>query len=325
MEKIPNPHDRLFKDVLSRKDAARDFLSNYLPRDLLPHIDLDTLEILKDSFVQDDLREYFSDLVYKVSLSGRSSYVYLLFEHKSHPEKHVSLQLLSYLQALWGLQLRQQGMPLSVVIPIVFYHGKEKWASKNDLLHLFSLQDKRFSDYVPDFKYIFFDLSQYPDEAIKGAILNRVALLLLKHVFDQDFTQRLPAIFSLLGELLEKETGMEYLETVIRYVFRTAENMTAENLRKIVESSLFKEKGEVVMATLAEKYREEGIQQGIQQGILEGLLEGIELGIGLKFGAQGLNLMPAIRQIKNPERLKAIKEAVKIAKSIQEISEVISG
>ena len=81
--------------------------------------------------------------------------------------------------------------------------------------------------------------------------------------------------------------------------------------------------------TLAEEYIEEGfqkgIQQGIQQGILEGLLEGIELCIGLKFGVQGINLMPAIRQIKDPERLRAIKEAVKIGESIEEIREVISG
>jgi hypothetical protein len=87
------------------------------------------------------------------------------------------------------------------------------------------------------------------------------------------------------------------------------------------------------MATLAEKYIEEGfqkgiqqgIQQGIRQGILEGLLEAIEIGIGLKFGAQGINLMPSIRQIKDLERLRAIKEAVKIAKSIEEIRQVISG
>jgi predicted transposase YdaD len=30
MEKIPNPHDRPFKDILSRKDAARDFLETVI-------------------------------------------------------------------------------------------------------------------------------------------------------------------------------------------------------------------------------------------------------------------------------------------------------
>jgi hypothetical protein len=116
-------------------------------------------------------------------------------------------------------------------------------------------------------------------------------------------------------------------------VFYTADGITAEKLKKIVETSLSKGKGEAVMTTLAEKYIEEGfqkgiqqgMQQGIQQGILEGLLEGIELGIGLKFGAQGVNLMPAIRQIKDPDRLKAIKEAVKVAKTIDDIKELISG
>jgi predicted transposase/invertase (TIGR01784 family) len=286
-------------------------------------MNLDTLEIMKDSFIKNDLKEYFSDLLYRVSLREQGAYVYLLFEHKSHPEKRISLQLLSYLNGIWEMQLRQGGMPLSVIIPIVLYHGREKWTARNDLLHLFSLKANWLSEYVPNFKYILFDLSSYPDEAIKGAVLNRVTLLLLKHVFDPDFAQSLPVIFSLLSELLEKETGMGYFETVIRYVFHTAENISAEKLKKIVETSLSKEEGEV-MTTLAEKYINEGMQKGIQQGILQGLLDGIELGLDLKFGAQGLELMRAIREIKDPERLKAIKETIRTAREIGKIREMIS-
>ncbi len=56
---------------------------------------------------------------------------------------------------------------------------------------------------------------------------------------------------------------------------------------------------------------------------MEGLLEGIELGIGLKFGARGMEVMPVVRKINNPDRLKAIKEAIKIASKISEIEEII--
>lgn len=66
-----------------------------------------------------------------------------------------------------------------------------------------------------------------------------------------------------------------------------------------------------------------GIQQGIQQGILEGLLEGIELGLELKFGAKGMKLMPAIRKIKDTDRLKAIKEGVKVATEVSELEKII--
>jgi len=80
--------------------------------------------------------------------------------------------------------------------------------------------------------------------------------------------------------------------------------------------------------TLAERLRNEGrqqgLQQGIQQGIHEGLVEAIELGLGIKFGTRGMKLMPAIRRIKDAEKLRAVKEAVKIAKNISEVKEVIA-
>ena len=136
---------------------------------------------------------------------------------------------------------------------------------------------------------------------------------------------------ALLRALLAKETAMEYIETVLRYVLNTVENMSAEEVKSMVEQSLSAEKGELVMA-LAERLRNEGRQQGlqqgivegIQQGIVEGLLEAIELGLGIKFGPQGMKLMPAIRRIQDAERLHAIKEAVKIAKHISEVKEVIA-
>jgi len=33
--KINNPHDRLFKETLSKKELAQSFLLNYLPQDIL--------------------------------------------------------------------------------------------------------------------------------------------------------------------------------------------------------------------------------------------------------------------------------------------------
>jgi hypothetical protein len=43
-----------------------------------------------------------------------------------------------------------------------------------------------------------------------------------------------------------------------------------------------------------------------QQGIRQGLLEAIELGLGLKFGDEGLELLPEISEIEDVEQLKAI-------------------
>ena len=68
---------------------------------------------------------------------------------------------------------------------------------------------------------------------------------------------------------------------------------------------------------------QQGIRQGIQQGIREGLTEGIELGLSLRFGDQGLTMMPAIRAIQDCERLRTIKDAIRAAKDISELKAVI--
>jgi predicted transposase YdaD len=47
---ISNPHDRFFKDVLSRREAARDFVLYYLPADVAALLDVESLVVSKDSF-----------------------------------------------------------------------------------------------------------------------------------------------------------------------------------------------------------------------------------------------------------------------------------
>jgi hypothetical protein len=133
-------------------------------------------------------------------------------------------------------------------------------------LHLMATTDKRLTAYIPDFSFILFDLSKYSDDRIKGAVLSRVGVLLFKHVFTPGYEEKLPEILGLLKALLEKQTGLQYIEIIIRYILRTAENMTATDLKKMVEENLSVDQGEMTM-TLAEKLIQEGIQQGIQQGI----------------------------------------------------------
>jgi len=82
--------------------------------------------------------------------------------------------------------------------------------------------------YIPDFKFEFYDLSRFTDEKIKGTVMARVMLLLLKHISDPDIVDKLPDILALMKELMEKETGLQYFETVLRYLFSTMDNVSAE-------------------------------------------------------------------------------------------------
>ncbi|MBK9583919.1 MAG: Rpn family recombination-promoting nuclease/putative transposase [Saprospiraceae bacterium] len=53
----------------------------------------------KESYINSDLSEYFSDLVFDAKVLGQSEHldIALLFEHKSAPDKNVLIQVGFYM------------------------------------------------------------------------------------------------------------------------------------------------------------------------------------------------------------------------------------
>jgi len=87
---------------------AKDFLNNYLPENIIKVIDVDTLEPQKDSFINEELQEGFSDLLFKASINKREGYIYFLFEHKSYSSKDIALQLLRYMVEIWETKIKKE-------------------------------------------------------------------------------------------------------------------------------------------------------------------------------------------------------------------------
>jgi predicted transposase/invertase (TIGR01784 family) len=106
--KVANPHDKFFRETWSDRETAIDFIRNYLPGNILSHINTDRLEICKDSFIDDEFRDYFSDLLYRVDIWDKKGYLYFLFEHKSFSDKLASLQIIDYMIRIWELDLKQK-------------------------------------------------------------------------------------------------------------------------------------------------------------------------------------------------------------------------
>ncbi|MFM7974596.1 MAG: Rpn family recombination-promoting nuclease/putative transposase [Pirellula sp.] len=67
--KPSTPHNNLFHYALSHAQAARDLIQTHLPAELVAALDLDSLELKKDSFIDEELRESYSDLLYSVQLA----------------------------------------------------------------------------------------------------------------------------------------------------------------------------------------------------------------------------------------------------------------
>ncbi len=205
------------------------------------------------------------------------------------------------------------------MIPLLICHGKRSWPEDKVRLSSFlSGPVDELSGYIPDFGFHLHDLTRFTDKDIKGTVMARVVLLLFKHVFDPDLQKKLPAILSLMKSLMEKETGLQYLETVLRYLFNTMDDISAEAIREVAEQALSAKEGAYIM-TLAERLRKEGEIRGKLEGKLEGLTDAIELGMILKFPDQVDQVMAEVKKIKDLDTLIKIKEAIKTAKDVSEI------
>jgi predicted transposase/invertase (TIGR01784 family) len=344
---IQSPHDSFVKEILSRKENARDFFSHYLPEHILALVDLDSLEIAKDSFIEKEFKEYFSDLLYQLRLSGiqqgtqpqgtqheestqpqgtqpqgaqhqgstqprgaqhqgstqhqgtqpqstqpqgaehqgaQPGYLYLLFEHKSSPERWVAFHLLRYQVKIWELFLKQnkKARRLPVIVPLVLYHGTRHWRVGTRLSDLIEGPREDLKAYIPDFSYLLCDLSPYGNAQIKGAAILRVFLMLLKYIHHPELVTYLRQILPLLKELAHPNQELvTYLEIIIRYIFNATDRVNVDELKEIVETSLAKDEEGIIM-TLAEqliqKGKEEGLQQGMQRGMQQGIQQGLQEG-----------------------------------------------
>ncbi|HRQ42045.1 MAG TPA: Rpn family recombination-promoting nuclease/putative transposase [Chloroflexota bacterium] len=269
---VHNPHDRFFRDSFSRPEIARNYLQEYLPADLLALLDLDTLNLQEGTFIDETLREQQSDLLYQTRLrgDGRALYLYFLFEHKSQPELLIALQLLGYLLGIWQEQVKQK-RPLTPVIPLVVYHGEKLWHVPTDF---FSLLDAPagLRPYLLDFHYQLSDFSHLSSEEIKGEIWLRVCLSVLRAIFHPGLRHELLPLVEMAFELREKETGVEYIRTILYYLTRATGRVSREEL----EQALLAQgaPGEQIMNTIAEEYIKQGLEQGLQQGLQEGQEKG---------------------------------------------------
>ncbi len=319
---ISNPHDHFFRATFSQLHVARDFIGKFLPEEVLSCLDLATLDITKDSFVDAQLRSSCADLLYEVSLQGGGhGLVYLLFEHKSSPDPMVSFQLLRYMVRIWEQRWRQDE-DLCPIVPLILYHGRTRWSSARTIQELVVCPDA-LRGYLPNFATELYDLSKYSDDELKGQVLLHASLLLLKYIHHDQLPKRLPEILGLFARL-SGESGMECLRTALIYLTSGSNCVDSNYLTEVIHEALEHE-GERLMPTIAEQWIQEGIAKGREEGIAKGRQEGIAKGHlrGREEGLRsGIRAMLEFRFPKHHVQLTERVEAIGSAKLLTQLLEL---
>ena len=220
-----NAHDKFFKASFSRLEVARDFITAQLPDALRQTLDLSAMALSDSSFVDGSLDEYFADLVYECpsrSPDGveTSLRVALLFEHKSYTVRYPHFQLLRYLLNGWEAD-QKEGLPPRLFVPIIIFHGEDNWKVEPMKSYFPGIQAAQ-EEFIPDFNYLFYDLSALPDEVITNFSNRFLALsaLLLKYSREKEYVRTIGAQLAELLRAVEAEDP-NFLRSVVVYLYKT--------------------------------------------------------------------------------------------------------
>jgi len=293
-KKLTHPHDKFFKDAFSRVKTVQSFIEHYLRPQESALIDLSTLEAVKDSHINPDLQELFSDAVYAASTPGKPGHVYLLFEHKSYPDPMAGVQLLKNIAMVLQYHERQHaGEGIPVIFTTVICHGKKSLIPcKGPVYRLVPYQ--KCQPLFPDHRFIFFDLQAVDDDQIKGDPYLRILFKALKYIHSPDLLEKIGDILVIFKELNKDIGAYEYLLSLITYLAGAAPKKLLKKLLGRINRILKKEKNpmsniiEDVFGDLIKERLEKATTEGMRKGREEGREEGVKIGVekGIKIGEE---------------------------------------
>lgn len=159
---------------------------------------------------------------------------------------------------------------LTLVVNIVFYHGKETpYVHSCDLFDYFEEPDLARELMFKPFTLI--DVNQIPDDELAKHKWAALFQLMQKHSRERDM---LPFLEKLLrGELkIEVNDYEDLLYVMVKYLAETGEVSDKKRVIDLLKQAV--PEGDDKMTTLAQDWYQDGVQFGTQKGIQQGMERG---------------------------------------------------
>ena len=266
------PHDAVFKKMMTHPEIAQDFLKIHLPESLCKLCELTTLKLESTTFIEDDLRTYYSDVLWSLKTREGEGYIYCVIEHQSTAVPHMAFRLMRYATAAMQHHLDSGNKTLPLVIPMLFYHGEQSpYPFSLNWLDEFDDPEAARPLYATAFPLV--DITVVHDDEIMQH--RRMALLELiqKHIRKRD----LMGLVEKLAILLVKgHANDNQLKALFNYLMQAGDTARFSEFIHQVAERLPQHKEKLM--TIAERLRQEGHLNGLQEGYRKGLRQGLQQG-----------------------------------------------
>jgi Putative transposase, YhgA-like len=241
-------HDSLVKHAFSDVENARGVLAAALPAAIVARIDLASLSLQPGSFVDENLQDRYSDILYSARISGREALIYLLWEHKSEPEPSTPLQMLRYMLRIWdqheaSLPKKRRGevRKLPVIVPMVLHHGRDGWTAATSFEEMLDADEDLLAalgEHVLRLRLVVDDLGKQSDDQLYARAATsfaRLVLWALKNAREAGWLGgEIGRWKALIADVLAERDGTRALTALFRYILQTNPAVQRDVLRGLL-------------------------------------------------------------------------------------------
>ena len=270
-------HDEFCKDNLRDLGKARKFLQMILKPEVLALVDLDRLELSTESFLDEELKKLYADVLYRIPVKGSDEniVVFVLIELKTESDKGTVFQQTKYIVRIWDQELRkaeQEGrladFMFPMVIPVIFHHGEHQFTAPTELIKQVRVL-KGLEPYTLNVKSLLFDVMRLGENDLPDDLELCVLFMVLQAVFSNDVAERLMAIYRKLKPKFPEPKYQQIWRDCLYYAVCSAKNFTREECMGIMTE--MQNTGDMTMSmSVADQFVAEGIVIGKAEGKAEG-------------------------------------------------------
>ncbi|XKM13887.1 Rpn family recombination-promoting nuclease/putative transposase [Orbaceae bacterium ac157xtp] len=274
---IPHSHDSLFKLVMQDGEFSQEFVEIYAPKEILNLCDINTLKIEPTSFIDEDLKPYFCDMLFSIKTKKNQSVAfYFLVEMQSTPDPQIAYRLMSYaFKAMGNHQKRYKSKKYPLVIPILYFCGVKPHPKSIPMcwFDLFECPELAREYYNKDFPM--YDLLVTEDDEIK----QRKRIGFFEYVFKYI---RIRALMKMANDILYFLKISMVTHSLTNSILIYALNRGKIDKPQTFINELIKnsntQTGEDNMVSVAQYLQDIGRQEGINEGVDLGLRKGYQNG-----------------------------------------------
>lgn len=285
------PHDALFKAAFEQVEHAGGLFRSVLPASICAAVSWPTMARESGSFIDPELGDRHSDLLFSVQVRGAQAYLYLLLEHQSTSDASMPLRMLIYLARIFERHRKDNpGRPLPLIVPVLVSHAPGGWTAPTSLHALFNPDPASIpglAELVPNYSMVVLDLAHLSNEELKSRALDafpELALWALRDIREFDeLLRNLDHFASTFQAALRSPNGMGAVTQLLRYVALLTDKTQAKQFRAKLRQQA--PEAEEAMVTYGEELIEQGRQEGQLKGRQEGQINLLEKLLTLKFGA----------------------------------------